>query len=177
MILRPALLALAAIPLAAPASAASEPATVVAARGDFFPATEDGAFALETAIAEARASDRLAVIVFGADWCHDSRTLARVLTSPEFTERFGQRFTVTFINVGEPQTGKGRNLDLVAGLGLRNLRSTPALFVLSGKGKVLNTTADARSWRNADSRGQEKILGWFERFLSSRPPLMRRRGG
>ncbi|WP_310535398.1 thioredoxin family protein [Novosphingobium sp.] len=140
--------------------------TPAAATTNYYPASEDADFALESAIAEARVSGRYAVIVFGADWCHDSRTLAEVLKSDEFTARFGKRFVVTFIDVGEPKIGKGRNLAIVEGLGLRNLRSTPALFALSGKGQRLNTAKDARSWRNADSRGKAVIMAWFDTFLA-----------
>lgn len=158
MILRAALALLAAGLVAAPALA--EPAAV-AAPTHFYPADEDGEFALRMALAEARASKRLAVVVFGADWCHDSRSLAAVLTSEAFRKEFGEQFEVTFIDVGKPQTGEGRNLDLVAGLGVKGLKSTLALFVLSADGKPVNSAQDAVSWRNADSRGAEKILQWF----------------
>lgn len=137
-----------------------------AAATNYYPAAENADFALESTIAEARASGRYAVIVFGADWCHDSRTLAEVLKSDEFATRFGKRFVVTFIDVGEPKIGKGRNLALVEGLGLKKLRSTPAMFVLSGKGQRLNTAKDARAWRNADSLGKAAILTWFDTFLA-----------
>ena len=89
-----------------------------------------------------------------------------MLKSDEFATRFGKRFVVTFIDVGEPKIGKGRNLALVEGLGLKKLRSTPAMFVLSGKGQRLNTAKDARAWRNADSRGKAAILAWFDTFLA-----------
>ncbi|MCW1403653.1 thioredoxin family protein [Novosphingobium sp. MW5] len=161
------LLVLAALAPAGPGHATDAfPVEAATAETNYYPASEDADFALETTVAEARASGRYAVIVFGADWCHDSRALARVLKSPAFEDRFGKRFVVTFIDVGEPKIGKGRNLDLVEGLGLKDLRSTPAMFVLSGKGKRLNTAKDARSWRNADSRGDAAILAWFEAFLA-----------
>ncbi len=163
------LLALAALaPLGPGQSTDAFPVEAPAAATNYYPASEDADFALETTVAEARASGRYAVIVFGADWCHDSRTLAEVLKSDEFAARFGKRFVVTFIDVGEPKIGKGRNLDLVAGLGLKKLRSTPALFVLSANGKRINTTKDARAWRNADSRGKAAIMGWFDTFLAGR---------
>ncbi|MFM6932707.1 MAG: thioredoxin family protein [Novosphingobium sp.] len=161
------LLALAALaPLGPAQSTDAFPVEVPAAATNYYPASEDADFALETTVAEARASGRYAVIVFGADWCHDSRALAEALKSEEFAARLGKRFVVTFIDVGEPKIGRGRNLGLVEGLGLKKLRSTPALFVLSGKGKPLNTAKDARSWRNADSRGKSAILAWFDTFLA-----------
>ena len=130
------------------------------------PVEANGAKALELALAHAAASKTLAVIVFGADWCHDSRALSEVLTSAAFKSEFGSRVEVTFIDVGRPQTGEGRNLDLVQRLGVKNLKSTPALFVLRGDGKLLNGKKDATSWRNAESRGTGKVLAWFRWFDS-----------
>ncbi|MDE2596275.1 MAG: thioredoxin family protein [Sphingomonadales bacterium] len=131
-----------------------------------FPQDDAADFTLETAVADAHETHRYAVIVFGADWCHDSRFLADVLTSEEFTREFGERFAVTFIDVGRPQVaGQGRNLSVVASLGVNNLRSTPALLVVAGDGRRLNSKRDAVSWRNAESRGKDAILGWFRDFL------------
>ncbi len=165
MILRPAL-ALLLASLAAPAVALADPAppSATADAKEWFPKEANAALILETAIADARASHRLAVIVFGADWCHDSRALAGILTSQGFTREFGSRFAVTFIDVGKPQTGEGRNLDLVAGLGVKDLHSTPALFVVGGDGKAFNSDKDAVSWRNAAKRKPEAILGWFRKW-------------
>ncbi|MFM5906929.1 MAG: thioredoxin family protein [Novosphingobium sp.] len=161
------LLALASLAPAGPGLATDAFPAEATAPTQFYTELDDADFILESTVAEARASGRYAVIVFGADWCHDSRTLARVLKSPAFEARFGKRFTVAFIDVGEPKIDKGRNLDLVGRLGVTNLRSTPAMFVLSGKGKWLNTAKDARSWRNADKRGEAAILGWFDTFLAA----------
>lgn len=155
-LLAPLLLALGAfaVPVRADLPAASE-----ATR--FYPVDADGASVLDAALAAAAAQGRVAVIVFGADWCHDSRALARTLTSDAFRAEFDSRYSVTFIDVGKPQTGNGRNLDLVARFGVRKLKSTPALFLISPQGKRINSRKDAIAWRNADSRGEAAILNWF----------------
>lgn len=165
MILRPAL-ALLLAGVAAPSAAIAEaaPQTAPAAEPKWFPKEANASFILETAVADARASHRLAVIVFGADWCHDSRALAGVLTSQDFTREFGSRLSVIFIDVGKPQTGEGLNLALVAGLGVKDLHSTPALFVVGGDGNAVNSAKDAVSWRNAAKRKPEAILGWFRKW-------------
>ena len=134
----------------------------------FYPADADGASVLAAALAEAAAQGRVAVIVFGADWCRDSRALARTLTSDAFRSEFGGRYSVTFIDVGKPQTGNGRNLDLVARFGVKKLKSTPALFLISPRGKRINTRKDAIGWRNADSRGEAAILEWFRAAAAQR---------
>lgn len=154
-----------------PAAASAEDAKPfpVAAEAKWFPEEKHAGRTIAAAVALASASKRYAVIVFGADWCHDSRALARTLTSPLFASQFGSRFSVTFIDVGKPQTGAGHNLDSVAALGLKDLKSTPAMFVLGSEGKPLNKSKDALSWRNAETRGQDKILAWFANFVKKHP--------
>ena len=109
---------------------------------------------------------RLAVIVFGADWCHDSTALAKVLTGETFRAEFGARFSVTFIDVGVPQDGRGRNLDLAKRFGVAKMSGTPTMVVVSPKGKRLNGKKDAYSWRNAASRDRAEVLGWFRKITA-----------
>ncbi len=142
----------------APAKDAEQP------RKLYYPVDADAAKVFEQALAKANADNAKAVVVFGADWCHDSRALGELLTSDAFKSEFGGRYEVTFIDVGRPQTGEGRNLELVKRLGVKDLKSTPAMFILRGDGKVLNGKKDAVSWRNAQSRGTDKILAWFRDF-------------
>lgn len=157
--LAPALLLALAIPggaaLAAPSSAEQTA---------YYPAAADARADLDAALADAAQSGRSAVIVFGADWCHDSTALAKVLTGQTFRAEFGTRFSVTFIDVDVPQTGNGRNLDLIARYGVKRMRGTPAMFVIGPDGRPRNSRRDAQSWRNADSRGEAAILDWFRRL-------------
>lgn len=143
---------------------AQEQPPAKAAEGLYYPAQANGPAVLDQALAKAAASNRRAVIVFGADWCHDSRALAQVLTSEAFKSEFSARYDVTLIDIGKPQTGEGHNLELVKRLGVKNLKSTPALFVISPEGKLLNSKKDAVSWRNAESRGTQAIMAWFRGF-------------
>jgi thiol-disulfide isomerase/thioredoxin len=138
--------------------------TAAAKRTVYYPEGADAAKVLDTALASAKAEGKLAVVVFGADWCHDSQGLARVLISDAFRAEFGTRFTVTFIDVGTPQIGEGRNLDLAKRFGIKRMEGTPAMVVISPKGKRLNSKSDAVSWRNADSRPVEAIYGWFRKI-------------
>lgn len=157
--LAPALLLALVVP-GASAWAASTPAEQSA----HYPAAADARADLDAALAEAARTGRSAVIVFGGDWCHDSTGLAKVLTGPAFRDEFGARFSVTFIDVGVPQTGNGRNLDLIARYGVKRMRGTPAMFVIGPDGRPRNSRRDAQGWRNADSRGEAAILDWFRRL-------------
>lgn len=132
----------------------------------FYPANADAARDLDRALAAAKAQGRKTVIVFGADWCHDSQSLAKVLTGPAFRSEFGPQLAVLFIDVGKPQTGNGRNLDLPARFGVKKQKNTPAMVVIAPDGRRLNSKKDAIGWRNAASRSEASILEWFRAMAS-----------
>lgn len=160
------LLVLAAVGAIAPEPVQSE--TVAAARLKYYPEGADGPKVLDSALASARSQGKLAVIVFGGDWCHDSVALAKLLTSEAFKAEFGAGYSVTFIDVGVPQTGNGRNLELLARFKVKDLKGTPAMFVVGPDGALLNKRKDALSWRNAHSRGDAAILEWFRKLGKKR---------
>lgn len=171
--LAPLLLAAGAVPPETAAPARDEVCKVEprAARPEatqFYPADADARAAVDAALADAAKGQKIALIVFGADWCHDSRALARVLTGDAFRGEFASRFAVTFIDVGKPQTGEGRNLDQIARFGVKHLKSTPALFAVGSAGKAINGKRDALSWRNADSRGEAAVLAWLRGLKHSK---------
>lgn len=132
----------------------------------YYPQKAEDAARLDAALAAAKAEGKLAVIVFGADWCHDSQDLAKLLTSDAFKAEFGGRFTVLFIDVGVPQTGQGRNLDLAKRFGVEEMPGTPTMVVISPKGKRLNGKKDAYAWRNAGSRSEAEVFGWFRKIAA-----------
>jgi thiol-disulfide isomerase/thioredoxin len=132
----------------------------------YYPERADDAARLDAALVSARAEGKLAVIVFGADWCHDSQALAALLTSDAFKTEFGNRFAVTFIDVGVPQDGRGRNLDLAGRFGVAKMPGTPTMVVISPKGKRLNGKKDAYAWRNAGSRSEAEVFGWLRKIAA-----------
>lgn len=104
--------------------------------------------------------------VFGANWCHDSRALAGWLETPRFKALTDAHFEVVYIDVGVPQAGEGRNLELAEQHGLTDIKGTPTLMVLSGDGALLNPDT-AKSWRNAASRSEDEIYAELESFAKA----------
>lgn len=121
----------------------------------------DAAAAVDAALARAEERGTLALVVLGANWCHDSRALAGWLATDRFRQLTDEKFEVVYVNVGMPQTGDGYNLDIAARFGLEAMKNTPALFVVSGEGKVLNADS-AAGWRNAASRSEDEIFEQLE---------------
>ena len=141
-----------------------KPAAPAAAAASFYDPKADARADMAAALASAAQTGRSAVLVFGADWCHDSIALAKVLTSDAFKTEFGPGYSVTFIDDGVPQRGKGRNIDLLARFKVKDLKGTPAMFVVGPDGSLRNKRKDALSWRNAESRGAAATLEWFRKL-------------
>ena len=102
--------------------------------------------------------------MLGANWCHDSRALAGWIETPRFAALVAEHYELVFVNVGMPQTGEGRNLEIARRFGLDELKGTPALVVLAADGRAINLDT-AASWRNAASRIDIADLRIFRRPL------------
>lgn len=119
---------------------------------------------IDIALASAAAKDDKVIVIMGANWCHDSRSLAGWLATPRFAEMLGGQYQLVYIDVGTPQTGKGRNLEIAKRFGIKKVKGTPLVMVLSADGRLLNSKKDAASWRNAASRNEQAIYDYFDRF-------------
>ena len=62
------------------------------------------------------------------------------------------------------QLYEGRNLDIAKRFGIKKVKTTPLVMLVSADGKLLNSKKDAASWRNAASRGEDDIYSYFARF-------------
>lgn len=110
------------------------------------------------AMARAKANSHRVILVFGANWCHDSRALAGWFASPRFAAMLAPRYEVVWIDVGQ----KDRNLDLARRFGLDGIKGTPTVLMLDTTGKPLNLK-DAPRWHDASTRSEDKIYRYFAR--------------
>ncbi|MFN4114190.1 MAG: thioredoxin family protein [Sphingomonadaceae bacterium] len=122
-----------------------------------YDAALDAAAAVDTALARAAQRNARILVVFGANWCHDSRALAGWLETPRFAALVAAHYELVFVNVGMPQTGDGHNLGLARRFGLETVPGTPAVLVLRPDGSGVNLDT-AATWRNAASRSEEAIF-------------------
>jgi thioredoxin-related protein len=149
------------IVLAAPSLAADSAAPVTVsphpeARPFGDPARADRDVA--DALARARANGHRVLLVFGANWCHDSRALAGWFASPRFATMLAPRYEIVWIDVGQ----KDHNLDLARRFGLDGIKGTPTVLMLDAAGKPLNLK-DAPRWHDASTRSENKIYRYFAR--------------
>lgn len=153
--IRAAIAAMLALALAA---CASVPQAAAAPHPEARPYAEkaDAMADVEAALARSAVSGKRVLLVLGANWCHDSRALAGWLETPRFAALVAERYELVFVDVGMPQTGEGRNLEIARRFGLEDMKNTPALLVLTPDGRAVNLES-ARSWRDAASRSEDAI--------------------
>jgi thiol-disulfide isomerase/thioredoxin len=130
-------------------------------------ADRDAQADVDQALQRAGGNGKMVLLVMGANWCHDSIGLAGWFDTPRFAAMLGERYEIVYVDVGVPQTGHGRNLDIAKRFGIKKLRNTPLVMLLSAKGKLLNSKKDAISWRNAGSRSEADIYRYFSEFTAS----------
>ncbi|MFM7379301.1 MAG: thioredoxin family protein [Erythrobacter sp.] len=133
-----------------------EPAALAYPEASAYPAEADAMADVDATLTRAAVSGKRVLLVLGANWCHDSRALAGWLETPRFAALVAARYELVFVDVGMPQSGEGRNLDIAARFGLAEMKNTPALLVLTPDGRALNLDT-ARDWRDAASRSEDAI--------------------
>ena len=118
---------------------------------------------VDAALARAALANKRVIIVMGANWCHDSIALAGWFQTPRFAAMLSPRYEVVYVDVGTPQTGQGRNLEIAKRFKAKPVKGTPTVLIVSPQGKLLNKN-DAGSWRNAESRGEDAVYRAFAEF-------------
>jgi hypothetical protein len=68
--------------------------------GRLFQPSEDSIAEVQQALSRAEESDRLVLVVLGANWCHDSRALASRLYTPPLADVIQQHYELVFVDVG-----------------------------------------------------------------------------
>ncbi len=115
---------------------------------------------VERALADAARFNKRALIVMGANWCHDSRALAGVFETSRFQTLINANYILTYVDVGQ----KNRNIDIAKDFGLKaGIVGTPTVIITEANGQVLNLDT-APTWRNAASRNEDEIFIYFEGF-------------
>ncbi|NNE41436.1 MAG: thioredoxin family protein [Marinicaulis sp.] len=117
---------------------------------------------VDIALASARASGKNALLVFGGNWCHDSRGLAAKFEAPALAAIIEDHYVLTWIDVGR----RDRNLDVLRGVGVDDIYGTPTVVILSPNGEIINEDS-VHDWRTADSKSFEETYDYFVGFAGA----------
>jgi thiol-disulfide isomerase/thioredoxin len=154
-----------ALALAAPGGVAAPTPSTISAHPEakLYDATRDARADVSAALTRAKAANKRVILVMGANWCHDSKALAGWFESARFKAMLMPLYEIVYIDVGKPQLREGRNIEIAQGFGIKKIKGTPTVLILSADGMLLNKK-DAPTWRNAASRSEDDIFRSFAEF-------------
>lgn len=137
-----------------------------------FPATTDEQADVDAGLATAHAGGRLALIILGADWCHDSAALIRMLKGDGLQAVIARDYNVTLINIGYFERG----FATATRFGLAIYTHTPTVLVIDPAGVVVNAH-DHHRWRDAAKISPADAIAYFQGLASGtgrapRPPVL-----
>lgn len=126
--------------------------------------TADASADLAAALTRAALADKRVIVVMGADWCHDSRTLAGWFATPRFAAMLDPKYEIVYVDAGHPADGDLHNAAIARRFGFTKLKGTPTVFIATPDGTRLNSKKDAASWPNAASRSEDDVFAYFAKF-------------
>lgn len=108
-------------------------------------------------LASAAAADKKAVVVIGANWCHDSLAMVKKLKDDSIQPVLDQSYEVGYVSVGYFDQA----MDLSAAYGMPMILGTPTVLILDPKTGAIQNSDTRHKWRNAYSISQEDVTAYF----------------
>lgn len=124
---------------------------------------------ISSAMETAMNSNKLVLIIMGANWCHDSRALASRIETPPLSNIISENYETVLVDVGYLDKGK----DVITSLGVPVYYATPTVLVVDPvSGKLVN--ADNRhQWGSAASINMPDSVEYFQRMANTDLGILR----
>ena len=124
--------------------------------------------AVSKTLEQAKQNNKLALVVLGAQWCHDSRGLASNFSKPSLHTVISERFETIFVDVGNYEDRR----NITQRFGYPIYFATPTVLVVDPVTELLLNEDSLSIWQSAYSVDFEKYLSYFgnvgkERISSS----------
>ena len=131
---------------------------------DPFNETADARAEVEAALDRAANRSTRVLLVFGANWCHDSHGLADHFAQEDMIEIISESYELVYIDVG----WRHLNLDIALDYGVPTIYGTPTVLVIDPELGLMNHST-MHSWHSAFSRPHEDVVWYFRQMAFSRP--------
>jgi len=133
--------------------------------------TERPILQAETALSKALAENKYALIVLGAQWCHDSVGLAENFSTDEMQSILTARYITQFIDVAYLEDRR----DITNLVGYPNYFATPTVLIVDPASNTVINMDSLKEWQSADSVDKQTYIEQFSRFnqgdAQSKPTL------
>jgi len=135
--------------------------------GEMYLAVQDQMSVIDEFLAKAKKSEKLGLIVMGANWCHDSRGMATNLHLPEVKESIDKHYEVLFVDVGYYTKIK----TVINRFGMPIIYSTPTILIIDPESEKLINQHNMLLMRDAASVSVPDTKKYFEDIANSRKQL------
>ncbi|WP_262690357.1 thioredoxin family protein [Kordiimonas aestuarii] len=130
-----------------------------------FKPSADSMADVDAALARARANGKLAIIVLGANWCHDSQGLIHHFQTAEMQKILTDRYELLLLDVGYLQHGT----DVVNRFGQPVIYGTPTVFVVDPATEQVINRKRLHQWRAAASISLADTIAYFDGLKWTEP--------
>lgn len=112
---------------------------------------------VDATLARARDGGKLALIVMGATWCHDSRGLAKRFADPDIATVVDDKYETLYVDVGYLDSARAVNQRF----GMPSIYATPTVMIIDPETEQLKNSKTMHIWRNADSIAYDETRTYF----------------
>lgn len=131
-----------------PATAAADERT----SGKVYLPLADTQAAIDQTLARASEKGKRALIIMGAEWCHDSRALAGNLQRADIAAQVNEKFEILYVNVGFLE----KNFDVNRRFGLPTIFGTPTVLAVDPSSQALLNRDSVHIWSSAANFSAEE---------------------
>lgn len=135
----------------------TSPADVEALPEYIFTPTNELSAQVAQTLAAAKAEQKLALIVLGAQWCHDSKGLAKNFSTVEMQQILSAKYQVLFVDVGYLEKG----FELVKQFNQPIYYGTPTVMVIDPMNNQFINKHSMKKWLNAYKVPLNEYIDYF----------------
>jgi hypothetical protein len=128
--------------------------------GHLFQPSADPLADVQQALGRAGDGDRRALVVLGANWCHDSRALASRLHQSPLAEVIQQHYELVFVDVGFYENGRS----VTQQFDVAHYYATPTVLIIDPSNGQLVNDEDRHIWGNAYNIDMSSSVQYFEKW-------------
>lgn len=114
-------------------------------------------------LAAAQAQNKQALFVLGAQWCHDSKSLAQQFSTPQMQKILTDYYQVLFVDAGFFEKG----FDLVQQFNVPVYYGTPTVMVVDPHSNKIQNRLSMKKWLNAYKVPLNEYVEYFTNFATN----------
>lgn len=136
--------------------------------GELYVSSKDQMQDVDSTLAKAKRANKLALIVMGANWCHDSRSLASKLFLPEVKDIIDSNYELLFVDVGYLTKVK----KVATRFGMPVIYATPTVLIVEPNSERLINGHNMHLWRDADKVSVPDTKQYFVDIANNKQQLI-----